>query len=420
MSERKAFVDVNGVKYRWPRRPLAVVCIDGGDPAYLRQFLAEGSIPNIARFMQRGFSVIAEGTVPSFTCPNNMSIITGTPASRHGISGNYYLDVKTGEAIVMTGPELLRGDTILARFADAGAEVVSITAKDKLRKQLGKNLDVSRGNISFSSEAAGICSMKENGIENVLEFVGMPQPGMYSMELSWFVLEAGIKLLEKNRPDLLYLSLTDWVQHKYAPEEAEAKRFYRYLDKCFGRLADLGALVALTADHGMNDKSNAAGKPNVIWLQDILDATFGKGDTRVICPITDAFVGHHGALGGFVRVWCTGKAAPKQVMGVIKGLEGIESVLDKETACRVHELPPDREADVVVIAESGFCIGGAEAEHDLKGLEGHRLRTHGGVAEAKVPFILSAPLNDEYKLKAGAASLKSYQIFEYALNGTQQ
>ena len=420
MSERKAFVDVNGVKYRWPRRPLAVVCIDGGDPAYLRQFLAEGSIPNIARFMQRGFSVIAEGTVPSFTCPNNMSIITGTPASRHGISGNYYLDVKTGEAIVMTGPELLRGDTILARFADAGAKVVSITAKDKLRKQLGKNLDVSRGNISFSSEAAGICSMKENGIENVLAFVGMPQPGMYSMELSWFVLEAGIKLLEKNRPDLLYLSLTDWVQHKYAPEEAEAKRFYQYLDKCFGRLADLGALVALTADHGMNDKSNAAGKPNVIWLQDILDATFGKGDTRVICPITDAFVGHHGALGGFVRVWCTGKAAPKQVMGVIKGLEGIESVLDKETACRVHELPPDREADVVVIAESGFCIGGAEAAHDLKGLEGHRLRTHGGVAEAKVPFILSAPLNDEYKLKAGAATLKSYQIFEYALNGTQQ
>ena len=420
MSERKAFVDVNGVKYRWPRRPLAVVCIDGGDPAYLRQFLAEGSIPNIARFMQRGFSVIAEGTVPSFTCPNNMSIITGTPASRHGISGNYYLDVKTGEAIVMTGPELLRGDTILARFADAGAKVVSITAKDKLRKQLGKNLDVSRGNISFSSEAAGICSMKENGIENVLAFVGMPQPGMYSMELSWFVLEAGIKLLEKNRPDLLYLSLTDWVQHKYAPEEAEAKRFYQYLDKCFGRLADLGALVALTADHGMNDKSNAAGKPNVIWLQDILDATFGKGDTRVICPITDAFVGHHGALGGFVRVWCTGKAAPKQVMGVIKGLEGIESVLDKETACRVHELPADREADVVVIAESGFCIGGAEAAHDLKGLEGHRLRTHGGVAEAKVPFILSAPLNDEYKLKAGAASLKSYQIFEYALNGTQQ
>lgn len=410
-------VEVNGIRYRWPERPVAVVCIDGGDPAYLREYLAQGAIPNIARFMRQGFSVIADGTVPSFTCPNNMSIITGTPASKHGISGNYYLDTRSGQAVVMTGPELLRGDTILARFAEAGAKVVSITAKDKLRKQLGKNLDVGRGNVSFSSEFAGRCTLRENGIENVLELVGMPQPGMYSMELSLFVLEAGIRLLERDRPDLLYLSLTDWVQHKYAPAEPEALRFYRELDARFGRLAELGAIVALTADHGMNDKSNAAGRPNVIWLQDLLDAKFGKGDTRVICPITDAFVAHHGALGGFVRVWCTGKATPRQVIDAIRGIEGLETVLDRETVCRVHDLPADREGDVAVISTADTCIGASEADHDLSGLAGHRLRTHGGVSEAKVPFIMSAPLNDEYRLKAGVATLKSYQIFDFALNG---
>ncbi len=410
-------VTVNGVQYRWPRRPVVVVCIDGGDPAYLRQFLQEGTIPNIARFMREGFSVVADGTVPSFTCPNNMSIITGTPASKHGISGNFYLDTKTGEAVVMTGPELLRGDTIITKFAEAGARVVSITAKDKLRKQLGKNLDVSKGHVSFSSEFAGKCTMQENGIDNVLAFVGAPQPDMYSMELSLFVLDAGIKLLEQAHRDILYLSLTDYVQHKYAPQESEARRFYQEIDRRFGRLAELGAVVALTADHGMNDKSNAAGKPNVIWLQDILDAKFGKGDTRVICPITDAFVGHHGALGGFVRVWCTGRTTPQQVIEAIRGLPGLESVLDKETACKVHDLPADREGDVVVISTADVCVGGSEAAHDLSGLEGHRLRTHGGVSEAKVPFILNAPLNDEYRLKAGAAVLKSYQIFEFALNG---
>ena len=304
-------MDVNGIRYRWPGKPVVVVCIDGGDPAYLRQFLADGAIPNIARFMRQGFATIADGTVPSFTCPNNMSIITGTPASKHGISGNYYLDTATGEAVVMTGPELLRGDTILARFAAAGAKVVSITAKDKLRKQLGKNLDLTRGNVSFSSERADQCTLAENGIENVLELVGMPLPDMYSMELSLFVLEAGVKLLERGHRDLMYLSLTDFVQHKYAPAESEARRFYQELDQRFGRLEALGAVVALTADHGMNDKSDAAGKPNVIWLQDILDATFGKGDTTVICPITDAFVAHHGALGGFVRVWCRGRTTPR-------------------------------------------------------------------------------------------------------------
>ncbi|MFO1282138.1 MAG: phosphonoacetate hydrolase [Burkholderiales bacterium] len=413
----KSPIVVNGTSYRWPSRPVVVVCIDGGDPAYLRRFLGDGSVPNIAKFVQQGYATLADGTVPSFTCPNNMSIITGTPASRHGISGNFYLDTATGEAVVMTGPELLRGDTILAKFAEAGAKVVSITAKDKLRRQLGKGLDVSRGNVSFSSEFAHQCTMRENGIENVLELVGMPRPDMYSMELSLFVLEAGIKLLERGRRDLMFLSLTDWVQHKYAPHESEARRFYREIDDRFGRLAALGAVVALTADHGMNDKSNAAGEPNVIWLQDILDAKFGKGDTRVICPITDAFVAHHGALGGFVRVWCRGRATPRQVIDAIRDLDGLESVLDKETACRLHDLPADREGDVVVIAAADVCVGAARADHDLSGLKGHRLRTHGGVSEAKVPFIVSAPLSDAYKLRAGLSTMRSYEVFDYAING---
>jgi phosphonoacetate hydrolase len=419
-TQPKGPVNVNGVSYRWPKRPVVVVCIDGGDPAYFQQFLKEGAIPNIARFIRQGYSTVADGTVPSFTCPNNMSIITGTPASRHGISGNYYLDTATGQAIVMTGPELLRGDTILAQFARAGARVVSITAKDKLRRQLSKNLDLSNGSISFSSEKADQCSMAENGIEDVLAFVGQPLPNMYSEALSLFVLDAGIKILERDRPDLMYLSLTDYVQHKYAPTEGAARTFYQDLDARFGRLESLGAMVALTADHGMNDKSTPDGKPNVIWLQDVLDARLGRGATRVICPITDAFVQHHGALGGFVRVYCRAGTTPKQVIDVARDLEGVEYVYDKETACRVLELPADREGDVVVISGAGVCIGGARADHDLTGLEGHRLRTHGGVSEAKVPFITSAPLNDDYKLKGGVSMLKSYQIFDFAINGAAQ
>jgi phosphonoacetate hydrolase len=413
----RTIVTVNGVRYRWPGRPLVVVCIDGGDPAYFRRFLGEGAIPNIARFVREGFSAIADGTMPSFTCPNNMSIITGTPASRHGISGNFYLDPASAKPVVMTGPELLRGDTILAQFARAGAKVVSITAKDKLRKQLGKNLDVSKGNVSFSSEFASKANFEENGIEDVLRLTGMAQPGMYSMELSLFVLEAGIRLLEARRPDLMYLSLTDWVQHKYAPEESEAKRFYRELDARFGRLAALGATVALTADHGMNDKSDAEGRPNVIWLQDVLDRRFGKGDTRVICPITDAFVAHHGALGGFVRVYCQGSATPRQVIEAVAAIDGVEQALDRENVCKLYDLPADREGDVAVISRADVCIGAAEADHDLSGLRGHRLRTHGGASEARVPIVINRPLNDEYRLKAAGGTLRSYQIFDYALNG---
>jgi phosphonoacetate hydrolase len=418
MSASKPSVHVNGTEYRWPLRPVVVVCIDGGDPAYLREFLADGSIPNIARFVNEGYAAVADGSMPSFTCPNNMSIITGTPTSKHGISGNYYLDTATWKPVVMTGPELLRGDTIITKFAEAGAKVVSITAKDKLRKQLAKGLDCTQGHISFSTEFVERCTVAENGIENALQWLGMEKPGMYSMELSLFVLEAGIKLLKERRPDLLYLSLTDWVQHKWSPQEADARRFYMKLDDCVGRLAALDATVALTADHGMSDKSNEAGEPNVIWLQDILDAKFGKDQTTVICPITDAFVAHHGSLGGFVRVWSRGKVTARQIIDHIAGIDGIEMALDREAACRMFDMPADREGDVAVVSRHDVCIGASAGNHDLSGLKGHRLRTHGGVSEAKVPFIVNKPLNAAYRQKAAGMTLKSYQIFDFAINGT--
>jgi phosphonoacetate hydrolase len=412
-------VNINGIDYRWPLRPVVVVCIDGGDPDYLRRYLADGSIPNIARFVHEGFATVADGSMPSFTCPNNMSIITGTPTSRHGISGNYYLDTQTWQPVVMTGPELLRGDTILARFAASGAKVVSITAKDKLRRQLGKDLDVSQGHVSFSSEFADRCTLAENGIEHVLNYVGLPQPDMYSMELSLFVLEAGVKLLIERRPDLMYLSLTDYVQHKWAPDEAQARTFYQKLDDAFGRLAEQDIVLALTADHGMSDKSNAQGEPNVIWLQDVLDAEFGPGETTVVCPITDAFVAHHGALGGLVRVWTRGQISAQAIIRCIVGMEGVELALDKETACRMFDMPLDREADVVVVSQANVCIGGTATQHNLDGLKGHRLRTHGGTSEAKVPVIVNRPLNAMFKSRLASTELSSYQVFDLAINGTE-
>jgi phosphonoacetate hydrolase len=412
-------IELNGVRYGWPADPVAVVCIDGGDPAYFEQGVRDGIVPNVARFMKTGFAAVADGDVPTFTCPNNMSIATGSPQSVHGISGNFYLDRDSGEAVVMTGPELLRSRTIMAEFSRRGARVVSITAKDKLRRQLGKDMDLSNGSANFSAECADQCALPETGVEDALALTGLPKPDMYSPELSLFVLEAGIKLLEERRPDILYLSLTDYVQHKYAPGEREADRYYRNLDDCFGRLDALGAVVALTADHGMNDKSNADGSPRVVWLQDVLDARFGTGTSIVICPITDRFVAHHGALGGFVRVYCRGSLDPADVIGAVRAIRGIEAVYDKPTAVRAFDLPADREGDVVVIGRADTCIGASEADHDLSGLRGHRLRTHGAVSERKVPFIINRPLRAEYAERAASATLKSSHLFDFAMNGVE-
>ncbi len=409
-------IELNGIHYRRPSRPVAVVCIDGGDPKYMAQGLKDGIIPNIERFMTEGFSTIARGSMPSFTCPNNMSIVTGTEPEVHGISGNFYLNRETNEPVVMTGPELLRTRSVMSEFSRHGAQVVSITAKDKLRQQLQKDMDLSGGSMSFSAQHADQCTLAENGIEDVLTYVGRPQPDMYSADLSLFVLDAGIKLLETRRPDILYLSLTDFIQHSHAPGTPVANQFYRDLDARFGRLAELGALVALTADHGMNDKANAEGEPNVIFLQDILDRDLGGGTTTVICPITDAFVGHHGALGGFVRVYCHHGHRAEAVLEIVRDLTGVEQAWSAESVARELEQPLDREGDVAVMGDAHTVIGGREADHDLSALKGSRLRTHGSIYEADVPFIISEPLNGPYAERGAAGDLRSHELFDFALN----
>jgi phosphonoacetate hydrolase len=278
-------------------------------------------------------------------------------------------------------------------------------------------MDLSDGSVSISSQFADRCTMAENGIEGVLEFVGRPLPDMYSAELSLFVLDAGIKLLETRRPDVLYLSLTDFIQHAFAPGHPEADQFYKDMDARFGRLEELGATVALTADHGMNEKTNDDGSPRVVWLQDILDAEFGASSSTVICPITDAFVGHHGALGGFVRVYCHDGLTSERVIEAIENVPGLEKVLSRERVAEAFDLPTGPEGDVAVLGDARTVIGTRIEDHDLSGLKGHRLRTHGSEYEADVPIIISRPVSDDYARRAEDTRLHSYQVFDYAFNG---
>ena len=409
-------ISLNGIRYRWPRRPVVVVCNDGGDPAYLDRAFEQGIVPNLARFIDTGFCAVAQCVIPSFTCPNNVSIVTGSPPSVHGISGNFYLDPESGRAVVMTGPELMRSTTILAEFSHRGAKVAAITAKDKLRQQLGKDMDIAGGAVNFSSEKADCCTIGENGIADVLDLVRLPLPDMYSAELSLFVLAAGVKLLETRPPLVMYLSLTDYIQHTYAPGAPEADRYYAAMDALYGRLDQLGAVVGIVADHGMRDKSNPDGSPKVVWLQDALDRAFGEGATTVICPITDYFVAHHGALGSFVRVYCR-RVAPEAAMRLVRGLAGIDAVYDRATAARLFDLPIDREGDVVVISDGETCIGTTPSAHDLSALAGAKLRSHGGLAESRVPFILNRPLTATYAARAARGSLRNFHIFDFAING---
>ncbi len=410
-------VTVNGRTYQPPRRPSVVICLDGCDPEYLARGIPAGVFPTLGRFAAEGFAGEADAAVPTFTNPNNVSIVTGAPPAVHGISGNYYLDRETGKEVMITDGSLMRAGTVLAALNNAGVPTVVVTAKDKLRKMLGRGM---QGGICFSSEKASAATVEENGIADLEELVGRPTPNMYSGDLSLFVLDAGIKLLEQGRGELFYLSLSDYIQHGHAPGEPESDEFHRAVDERVGRLIELGAVVGLVADHGMRDKAKADGSANVIYLEDELNARFGPGAARVICPITDPYVKHHGALGSFVRVYrrAAGASIP-ELMAFCAQMPGVEAVLSAAEAAERYHLPIDREGDFIVLSDAATVVGATTSEHNLAGLDGHRLRSHGGLGERRVPFLVSEPLTPEYRRRAAAGGLHNYDIFDFVLNGTE-
>ena len=413
MNSQKNSVSVNGRDYQWPSKPVVVVCIDGSEPDYIEQAIAAGVMPWMQKVVSnQGSDLRANCVVPSFTNPNNISIVTGVPPVVHGICGNFYYDKANDREVMMNEPELLRTPTIFKAFQDAGAKIAIITAKDKLRRLLGNELNFGEdGAICFSSEKSDQVNLEENGIDNVLDMVGMEVPSVYSAELSEFIFAAGVKLMERQRPDLMYLSTTDYIQHKFAPGSDGANSFYAMMDKYWAQLDALGAVIALTADHGMNAKHDAAGEPNIIYLQDEMDRLLSPGAARVILPITDPYVVHHGALGSYATVYLPDDADVDQLKMQLADLDGIDAVYGNREGCERFELAPDRMGDLILVSGKHVVIGTTASRHDLSGLD-VPLRSHGGVTEQVVPLIISQPVSG---LDQGR-QLHNYDAFNVALN----
>ena len=411
-------LEVNGRLYGLPRQPTVVVCVDGCEPDYLAQAVAGGHTPWLKRTLQHGTALVADCVVPTFTNPNNLSIVTGAPPSVHGICGNFLYDVETGTEVMMNDPKWLRAPTILAALSAAGQRCAVITAKDKLRQLLGKGMDLSKGGVCFSAEKADQVTQPDNGITGVLQMVGKPLPSVYSADLSELVFAAGVELMRRpagQRPDVMYLSTTDYIQHKHAPGTAGANAFYAMVDGYLGALDEMGCVIALTADHGMNAKVWLDGTPDVIYLQDRLDAWLGAGVARTILPITDPYVVHHGALGSYATVYLPA-AAIADAAKRIASLRGVERVLTRAEAAEAYELPADRIGDLVVVSERFTVIGTAASRHDLSALE-VPLRSHGGVSEQRVPLILNRPIAIS-NLEANRR-WRNFDAFDLALNRAQ-
>ena len=409
-----AAIEVNDRIYPGILKSTAIViCLDGSQKEYFEEASKLKLTPNIDSFKENGEDLLVNSAIPSFTNPNNISIVTGRPSSIHGICGNFFYTPSTGEEVMMNDPKFLRAPTIFQKYYESGAKIAIVTAKDKLRKLLSHGLafDDARA-ICFSSEKSDQVSLNENGIEEVNKWLGMEVPEVYSQGLSEFVMAAGVKLLHEFKPDIMYLSTTDFIQHKYAPGEEVANTFYAMFDKYIGELNTNNNSIIITADHGMQPKSKSDGTPNAIYLQDILDEKLGKNESKVILPITDPYVVHHGALGSFATIYLSDKSMINHAISEIKKFDDIEIVLTNDVACEKYHLPQDRMGDIICMSSKHMTIGSSETAHDFTNLK-EPLRSHGGLHEREVPFIS----NKKITSLESTDKLNNYDAFYYALEG---
>ena len=400
---------VNGRSYPIPKTTAIAICLDGCEPAYLDAAIADGLMPTLKRMRETGTDRLAHSVIPSFTNPNNLSIATGRPPSIHGICGNFLFDPDSGEEVMMNDVRFLRAPTIFQKFYEAGAKVAIVTAKDKLRALLGSGMafDEDRARC-FSAEKSASSTLTEHGQDAAADWLGMPQPDVYSAQLSEFVFAAGVKLMQEWSPDVMYLTTTDYIQHKYAPDDAEAKSFYRVFDTYLKQLDAMGAAIVVTADHGMKPKHLADGSPAVVYVQDLMDNWLGDAAARVILPITDPYVVHHGALGSFATAYLPETADIADIVAKLQATAGITDVLTKAQAVDRFELPADRIGDIVMVSGENMTIGTSEHRHDLAALD-VPLRSHGGLTEQEVPFIANRVLD-----LPSQPVLRNFDAFFYA------
>jgi phosphonoacetate hydrolase len=186
------------------------------------------------------------------------------------------------------------------------------------------------------------------------------------------------------------------------------------MDTYLGQLDAMGCVIALTADHGMNAKVAMDGTPDVFYLQDWFDAWLGAAKARVILPITDPYVVHHGALGSFATVYLPADVDIADACLRLQKVKGMEVVLTRAQAAERFELPSDRIGDLVVVSERFTVIGTSAARHDLTALE-VPLRSHGGISEQRVPLIVNRPLPGLDMQRR----FRNFDAFDLALNYAQ-
>jgi phosphonoacetate hydrolase len=340
-----------------PRRRILVVLIDGLGPDYIDC----ADMPNLKRMAAAGSFRIGKCVIPSVTNVNNASVVTGCFPEEHGIVSNFYYDPRTGESVLMEDSSFLLRPTLFEKAAEAGYKTALVAAKDKICTLLGRG--------------AGLVISAETPPLDLVAAAG-PKPELYSAEETNWVFRAARHLLRSGQAEVLYLSTTDYMMHTYAARDAESLEHLHGLDRMLGEIVDdnTGLEVLLTADHGMNLKTEALDPACILQAEGI--------SAEAIPIIRDKRVAHHQNLGGACYVYLHRAADRPHAASILRAVPGIEHVHTCEEAARLFRLRADRIGDLFLLGASHTAFGTLRAAR-----EEIRIRSHGSLHEQAVPLL---------------------------------
>ncbi len=352
-----------------------IICLDGCSPEYI----AKSETPNLDAIAKSGFHKIGKAVLPTVTNVNNTSIITASFSESHGITSNYLLDPASGQESYMESAEYVLVQTAFRYLANRGMKTCLLTAKDKLK--------------SLIRDGATLAESAEKPSDWLVRRVGAA-PGIYTIDVNHWLLRAARDILQNDRPDFLYVSTTDYVNHTYAPGSEQADWNIRETDRLIGDIVSTGTDIEMvvTADHGMNAKTRGLNAEAILAENGIT--------ARVIPIIKDRHVVHHQNMGGAAYVYLNDPATEHEAIAILKEEKGIEAVLSRKDASQLYRLHPMRIGHLFLLADKETAFG------DLRGSrEELDIRSHGSLYERDIPI---------YALGAGPLAVKPRSNAEVA------
>ncbi len=338
-----------------------IICLDGITWEYIKN----SKTPFIDSL---GTSTICHAMVPTVTNVNNASIITCNYPEKHGITSNWYYDRESGKEVYMDSNHFLTCDTFLENEARKGKKVILLTAKDKLRRLLK-----TEGVYSYSVEKPD---------RKILDKIG-PVPSIYELSASPWLLQVACKEISKTKWDIIYISTTDYIPHKYEPKHHFAREYMSRIDEGLEFIYNYGYEIGIVSDHGMNNKS--INFDPVTYLQE-----YGL-DSKIVASIKDEHIIHHMNLGGSAYLYTD---MPEKAKTILSDCEGVEAIYNRKEAAKEYRLMPERIGDLLVLAEEKYTFGRNQKENYRK----IDIRSHGSLHEREVPFITSRKMKIKKEL----------------------